>query len=131
LKRRPGYLTQEVSLVFSRVIGVKFPVLSRGERRMNCAPSPSKGRFAEMADEPGPNGVVRVDQQKNVKLLSAVIGASAVVVMGAVVVANEQAGTDTVKSAPPATVTTTTPPTAPVTSVASPETTASTPPGFR
>ena len=98
---------------------------------MNCAPSPSKGRFAEVADEPGPNGVVRVDQQKNVKLLSAVIGASAVVVMGAVAVANEQAGTDTVKSAPPATVTTTTPPTAPVTSVASPETTASTPPGFR
>jgi hypothetical protein len=60
-----------------------------------------------------------------------VIGASAVMVMGAVAVANEQAGTDTVKSAPPVTVTTTTPPTAPVTSVASPETTASTPAGFR
>ncbi len=84
-----------------------------------------------MADEPGPNGVVRVDQQKNVKLLSAVIGASAVVVMGAVALANEQAGTDTVKSAPPATVTTTTPPTEPVTSVASPVTTASTPAGYR
>jgi hypothetical protein len=98
---------------------------------MNCAPSPSKGRFAELADEPGPNGVVRVDQQKNVKLLSAVIAASAVVVMGAVAAANEQAGTDTVKSAPPATVTTTTPPTVPMTSVATPETTASTPAGFR
>jgi hypothetical protein len=98
---------------------------------MNCAPSPSKGRFAEVADEPGPNGVVRVDHQTNIKLLSAVIGASAVMVMGAVAVANEQAGTDTVKSAPPVTVTTTTPPTAPVTSVASPETTASTPAGFR
>jgi hypothetical protein len=72
-----------------------------------------------------------VDQQNNVKLLSAVIGASAVVVMGAVAVANEQAGTDTVRSAPPATVTTTTPPTAPVTSVATPMTTASTPAGFR
>ena len=100
---------------------------------MNCAPSPSKGRFAEVADEPGPNGVVRVDQQKSVKLLWAVIAASAVVVMGAVAVAvaNEQAGTGTVRSAPAATVTTTTPPTAPATSLASPAMTASTPAGFR
>jgi hypothetical protein len=98
---------------------------------MYCAPSPSKGRFAEVVDEPGPKGVVSVDQQKNVKLLSAVIGASAVVVMGAVAVANEQARTNTVKSAPEATATTTTPPTAPPTPIASPETTASTPPGFR
>jgi beta-lactam-binding protein with PASTA domain len=38
-----------------------------------------------VADQPEPNGVVRVDQQKkSVKLLSAVIGASAVVAMGAV-----------------------------------------------
>jgi hypothetical protein len=124
------YFTQEVSGLLR---GKRRTILGpfQGMRRMNCAPSPSKGRFAEVADEPGPNGVVRVDQQKNVKLLSAVIGASAVVVMGAVAVANEQAGTDTVKSAPPATVTTTTPPTAPMTSVASPETTASTPAGFR
>jgi hypothetical protein len=97
---------------------------------MSCATS-AKGRFAEVADKPGPNGVVRVDQQKNVKLLSAVIGASAVVLMGAVAVANEQAGTNTVKSAPEATATTTPPPTAPETSMATPETTASTPAGYR
>jgi hypothetical protein len=84
-----------------------------------------------VAEEPGSNGVVKVDQQKNVKFLSAVIGASAVVVMGAVAVANEQAGTDTVKSAPAATATMTTPPTAPETSIATPATTASTPAGFR
>ena len=43
-------------------------------------------RLASVADEPEPNGVVRVNanQQKRVKLLSAVIGASAVVAMGAV-----------------------------------------------
>jgi hypothetical protein len=106
---------------------------SQGKRRMNCAPSPSKGRFAEVADEPGTNGVVRVDQQKSLKVLWAVIAASAVVVMGvvAVAVANEQAGTGTVRSAPEATVTTTTPPTAPVTSLATPAMTASTPAGFR
>jgi hypothetical protein len=106
---------------------------SQGKSRTNCTSSPSKGRFAEVADEPGPNGVVRVDQQKSVKLLSAVIAASAVAVMGAVAVAvaNEQAATDTFRSAPEATETTTTPPTAPVTSVATPATTASTPAGFR
>lgn len=61
-----------------------------------------------------------MDQHKSVKVLSGVIGASTVVVMGAVAVAvaSEQAGTDTVRSAPEATATTTTPPTAPVTSVA-------------
>jgi Na+-transporting methylmalonyl-CoA/oxaloacetate decarboxylase gamma subunit len=75
--------------------------------------------------------VVRVDQHRSVKLLSAVI--SAVVVMGEVAVsfANEQAGTDTVRSAPETAVTTTTPPTEPITSVATPETTASTPAGYR
>jgi hypothetical protein len=93
--------------------------LRRGKRRR--IPSPFSGQ----------GGVVSVDQQKSVKLLSAVIGASAVVVMGAVAVANEQAGTNTVKSAPEATATTTTPPTAPETSIATPATTASTPPGFR
>jgi hypothetical protein len=74
-----------------------------------------------------------VDQHRSVKLLSAVISAGAVVVMGAVAVAfaNEQAGTDTVRSAPETAVTTTTPPTEPVTSVATPETTASTPAGYR
>jgi hypothetical protein len=78
--------------------------------------------------------VVRVDQHKSVRLLSAVIGTSAVLALGvvAVAVANEQAGTDTVRAVPeaPAT-TTTTPPTAPLTSVATPTTTASTPAGYR
>jgi hypothetical protein len=74
-----------------------------------------------------------VDQRKSVKLLSAVIGTSAVVVMGAVAVAvvNEQAGPDSVGAGPEAPVTTTTPPTAPLTSVATPTTTASTPAGYR
>lgn len=72
-----------------------------------------------------------MDQQKNVKLLSAVIGTSAVVLMGAVAVANEQAGTNTVESAPEATATTTPPATAPETSIATPATTASTPAGYR
>jgi hypothetical protein len=98
---------------------------------MYCPPSPLRGRFAEVEDKPGPNGVVRVDQQKNVKLLSAVIGASAVVLMGAVAVANERVGTDTVKSTPEATATTTPPATAPETSIATPATTASTPAGYR
>ena len=77
------------------------------------------------------------NQQKRAKLLSAVIGASAVVAVGAVgvAVANEQAGTGTVGSGPEvtlgATTTTTTPPTAPVTSVAVPTDTATPPPGFR
>jgi hypothetical protein len=87
-----------------------------------------------VADEPGSNGVVSVDQRKSVKLLSAVIGTSAVVVMGAVAVAvvNEQAGTDSVRAGTEAPVTTTTtPPTAPPTSVATPATTASTPAGYR
>jgi hypothetical protein len=87
-----------------------------------------------LADEHGSNGVVSVDQHKSVKLLSAVIGTSAVVAIGAVAVAvaNEQAGTGTVRASPdaPAT-TTTTPPTTPLTSVATPTTTASTPPGYR
>jgi hypothetical protein len=80
---------------------------------------------------------VNSHQQKRVKLLSAVIGASAVVVVGAVgvAVANEQAGTGTVGSGPEATLgattTTTTPPAAPVTSIATPTMTATTPAGFR
>jgi hypothetical protein len=79
---------------------------------------------------------VNSNQQKRVKLLSAVIGASAVVAMGAVgvAVANEQAGTGTVGAVPEATpgaATTTTPPTAPVTSIATPPMTATTPAGFR
>ena len=77
------------------------------------------------------------NQQKRVKLLSAAIGASAVVAMGAVgvAVANEQAGTGTVGAVPEATLgattTTTTPPAAPVTSIATPPMTATTPAGFR
>jgi hypothetical protein len=83
--------------------------------------------------------VVRVNsnQQKRVKWLSAAIGASALVAVGAVsiAVANEQAGTGTVRSGPEmtlgATATTTTPPTAPLTSMAVPVDTATPPPGFR
>ena len=73
------------------------------------------------------------NQQKRVKLLSAVIGASAVVAMGAVgvAVANEQAGTGIVGAVPAATITTTTPPTAPVTSFAVAVDTATPPKGFR
>ena len=77
------------------------------------------------------------NQQKRVKLLSAVIGASAVVAVGAVgvVVANERAGTGTIESGPGMTLgpttTTTTPPAAPVTSVAIPTHTATPPSGFR
>jgi len=80
--------------------------------------------------------VVKVNSktQKRVKLLSAAIGASALVAAGAVgvVIANEQAGT---ASDPEirlgATATTTTPPPSPVTSFAVPVVTATTPAGFR
>ena len=68
---------------------------------------------------------------RRVRNSSAAIGASAIVMLGVVAVANEQSGTDTVRSAPEETATTTTPPTAPETSVASPMTTASTPAGYR
>jgi len=103
---------------------------------MNGAPAPSKGCVAEVANQPEPNGVVRVkpDQQKRVKLLSAVIGASAVVAIGAVAVAvaNEQAGTGTVGSAPEATVGgTTTTTTTPPTTIVSPTMKAIPPKGFR
>ena len=70
------------------------------------------------------------NHQKRVKLLSAVIGASAVVAVGAVgvAVANMQAGTGTVGAVPDATLgattTTTTPPAAAVTSFAVPVDTA-------
>jgi len=87
-------------------------------------------------DGPEPNGVVKVNSntQKRVKLLSAAIGASALVAVGAVgvAIANEQAGTG---SDPQirlgATATTTTPPPSPVTSFAVPVVTATTPAGFR
>ena len=103
------------------------------------APEPSRRRLASLLDGPEPNGVVRVNanHQKRVKLLSAVIGASAVVAVGAVgvAVANEQAGTGTVGSGPEvtlgATTTTTTPPAAPVTSIAVPVDKATPPAGFR
>jgi hypothetical protein len=81
--------------------------------------------------------IVNSNQQKRVKLLSGVIGASAVVAVGAVgvAVANEQAGTGTIGAVPDATLgattTTTTPPAAPVTSIAVPVDTATPPPGFR
>jgi hypothetical protein len=90
-------------------------------------------------DEREPNGVIRVhsNQLKRVKVLSAVIGASAAVAVGAVGadVANERAGTGTVMSGPGMTLgpttTTTTPPAAPVTSIAVPTDTATPPKGFR
>ena len=81
---------------------------------------------------------MNANQQKRVKLLSAVIGASAVVAMGALGVIFGD-----VSSAEPAqvvgavapqateqTVTTTTPPPVPETSVATPSMTATTPSGF-
>jgi hypothetical protein len=81
---------------------------------------------------------VNANQQQRVKLLSAVIGASAVVVMGALGVIFGD-----VSSAEPAqvigavapqateqTVTTTTPPPVPETSAATPGVTATTPSGF-
>ena len=81
---------------------------------------------------------MKSNQQKRVKLLSAVIGASAVVAMGALGVIFGD-----VSSAEPAqvvgavapqgteqTVTTTTAPPVPLTSVASPSVTATTPSGF-
>ena len=76
-------------------------------------------------------------QQKKIRLVSAVIGASAVVAVGAigVTVANNQSGTGTDISSPGmtlgATATTTTPPTAPMTSVAVPADKATPPSGFR
>lgn len=72
-----------------------------------------------------------MDLQKSAKFLSAVIGASAVVILGAFAVATERGGTVTVMSAPAETATTTTPPTAPETSVATPPMTATTPAGYR
>jgi hypothetical protein len=85
----------------------------------------------------GANGVVKVNSntQKRVKVLSAAIGASALVAVGAVgvAIANEQAGTGSdqqVRLAEPAT-TTTTPPPAPATSFAAPGYTATPPKGFR
>jgi hypothetical protein len=80
---------------------------------------------------------VHSNQQKKVKLLSAVIGASAAVAVVAVGVdvANERAGTGTVMSGSGMTLgpttTTTTPPAAPVTSIAVPTHTATPPSGFR
>jgi len=77
-------------------------------------------------------------QQKRVKLLSAVIGASAVVAMGALGVifgdvssaAPEQVAGPVPPQATEQTVTTTTPPPVPETSAATPSVTATTPSGF-
>jgi len=79
------------------------------------------------------------NQPKRVKLLSAVIGVSAVVAMGALgvifgdVMSSAQPAQVVGPIAPQATeqtITTTTPPAAPETSVASPTVTATTPSGF-
>ena len=114
----------------------------RGERGSHDAPEPSKATpRLNVADEPEPNGVVRVNsnQQKRVKLLSAVVGVSAVVAMGALgvifgdVISSAQPEPVVGPVAPQATeqtITTTTPPAVPETSVASPTVTATTPSGF-
>ena len=81
---------------------------------------------------------MNANQQKRVKLLSAVIGVSAVVAMGALGVIfgdvssaePEQVVGPVAPQATEQTVTTTTPPPAPETSVASPTVTATTPSGF-
>jgi hypothetical protein len=79
---------------------------------------------------------VNSNQQKRVQLLSAVLGVSAVVAMGAIFGAvmssaqPEQVGGPVAPQAPEQTITTTTPPAAPETSVASPTVTATTPSGF-
>ena len=113
----------------------------KGERGSHGTPEPSRATpRLNVADEPEPNGVVTVNanQQQPVKVVSAVIGASAVVTMGALGVILGD-----VSSAKPAqvigavapqateqTVTTTTPPPVPETSVATPSVTATTPSGF-
>jgi len=82
---------------------------------------------------------VNANQRRRVKLLSAVIGASAVVAMGALGVIfgdvmssaqPEQVGGLIAPQATEQTITTTTPPAAPETSEASPTVTATTPSGF-
>ena len=81
---------------------------------------------------------MNANPQKRVKLLSAVIGVSAVVAMGALGVifgdvssaAPEQVGGPVAQQASEQTITTTTPPPAPETSVATPSVTATTPSGF-
>ena len=113
----------------------------RGERGSHGTPEPSKATpRLNVADEPEPNGVVRVssNQQKRVKLLSAVIGVSAVVAMAALGVIfgdvssaqPAQVGGPVAPQATEQTITTTTPPPVPETSVASPTVTATTPSGF-
>jgi hypothetical protein len=116
-------------------------VSCQGEWGRPDAPEPSKATpRLIVADEPEPNGVVRVNshQHKKVKLLSAVIGVSAVVAMGALGVIfgdvssaePEQVAGPVAPQATGQTVTTTTPPPAPETSVAAPSVTATTPSGF-
>jgi hypothetical protein len=81
---------------------------------------------------------VNANQQKRVKLLSAVLGVSAVVAMGALgvifgdvsSVEPGQVGGPVAQQPSEQTITTTTPPPAPETSVATPSVTATTPSGF-
>ena len=81
---------------------------------------------------------MNANQQKRVKLLSAVIGASAVVAMGALgVIFGDVSSAEPAQVVGPVapqateqTITTTTPPPVPETSVASPTVTATTPSGF-
>jgi hypothetical protein len=116
-------------------------VSCKGERGRHDAPEPSRRRLAFIvAVEPEPNGAVRVNanQQKRVKLLSGVIGASAVVAMGTLgvifgdvsSVEPAQVVSAVAPLATEQTVTITTPPPVPETSVATPSVTATTPSGF-
>jgi hypothetical protein len=116
-------------------------VSCKGERGSHDAPEPSKATpRLIVADEPEPNGVVRVNanQQTRVKVVSAVLGASTVVAMGALgVILGDVSSAEPAQVvgavAPQAseqTVTTTTPPPMPLTSVATPSVTATTPSGF-
>jgi hypothetical protein len=107
------------------------------------AEGPCEGVIRGVGYQPNANGVVRVEpnQEKIVKLLSALIAASAIVVMTALAVAlnEEQTGTVTGTAATEAvgrmslgaTATTTTPPNAPPEPVAKPTMKAAVPQGFR
>jgi hypothetical protein len=118
-----------------------FQVSCKGGWGSPDAPEPSRATpRLIVAVEPEPNGVVGVksNQHKSVKLLSAVIGVSAVVAMAALGLIfgdvssaePEQVVGPVAPQATGQTITTTTPPPAPETSVASPTVTATTPSGF-
>jgi hypothetical protein len=113
-------------------------VSCQGERGRPDAPEPSKATpRLIVADEPEPNGVVKVTAT-TWKLGLATIGGSAVIAMGVLgavfgnigVAGPGQALSPVAPQATQQTVTTTTPPTSPTTNFASPAVSASTPSGF-